>query len=364
MEFGESFNNKRVLITGDTGFKGTWLSIWLKKMGADVLGYALDPPSETNMFEAVRLTDEINHIHGNIIDSSYLFSVLKDYQPEFVFHLAAQSLVKRSYNEPVLTYETNVIGTVNVFEAIRQINSVKAIINVTSDKCYENKEWVWGYRENDALGGYDPYSSSKACAELVTQSYTSSFFNDNRVGIASVRAGNVIGGGEWGKDRIVPDCMRALSSQKVIPIRNPNSCRPWQFILEPLRGYLMLAERLYVDGGEFQGPWNFGPTSTKAVKTGELVKNIIASWGQGTWQDVSSNDESDKHEMRMLRLNSDKANMLLGWRDVMDIDLAVKMSVQWYKKYYDNNSKGMYEFTSDQIDEYMKLVSKVQDGIE
>lgn len=283
--FDEIYKNKRVLITGHTGFKGSWLAIWLKELGADVVGYSLDPPSEPNNFEATRLREKITHIHGDIRDLDRLMETFKKYQPEFVFHLAAQPLVRLSYNEPKMTFDTNIGGTVNVFEAVRKTPSVKVLVNITSDKCYENKEWVWGYRENDPMGGHDPYSASKGCAELVFSAYLKSFFSQNaaqksgdmtqlreqlgscpqistsgpRLGAASARAGNVIGGGDWGTDRLVPDCIRALSRHQPIGIRSPKAVRPWQHVLEPLGGYLLLGAALWQDPQKYSGAWNFGP---------------------------------------------------------------------------------------------------------
>jgi CDP-glucose 4,6-dehydratase len=293
--FSNVFKNKTVLVTGHTGFKGSWLCIWLKELGANVVGYALEPYTERDNFVVSGLKDKVTHIIGDIRDYQNLTKVFKKYQPEFVFHLAAQPIVRESYTNPKDTYDINVGGTVNVLECCRLTDSVRVIINVTSDKCYENKEWVWGYRENDPMGGYDPYSSSKGCSELVTAAYRQSFFNPSlpdpltfspshlltflipkpSVALSSARAGNVIGGGDWQKDRIVPDCIRALESNKPIEIRNPNATRPWQHVLEPLNGYLLLASRMYEEPQKFCGAWNFGPDYDSIIPVGKVADKVI-----------------------------------------------------------------------------------------
>jgi CDP-glucose 4,6-dehydratase len=276
--FNGIYNNKTVLVTGHTGFKGSWLCFWLIQMGAKVIGYSLEPPTSPNHFELLNL--DMVSVIGDIRDSDKLNAVFAQYQPEIVFHLAAQPLVRLSYKEPVETFETNVIGTLKVFEACRNTKSVRAIVNITSDKCYENKEWVWGYRENDPMGGYDPYSASKGCAELVTSSYRNSFFNVNEYGkshnvlLASCRAGNVIGGGDWAKDRLMTDIMVAVSEGKKVVIRNPRATMPWQHVLEPLSGYLMLGQKLFEGKKEFAQAWNFGPGEQGAITVKEVVENI------------------------------------------------------------------------------------------
>ena len=327
-------------------------------MGADVIGYALDPPSNPNMFEAIGLESQITHIHGDVCDFNQLLSVFETHHPEIVFHLAAQSLVRKSYQEPRMTYETNVMGTVNLFEAVRLSNSTCVVINVTSDKCYENREWVWGYRENDPMGGHDPYSSSKGCSELVTAAYIKSFFApqkfgvDHHVALATVRAGNVIGGGDWGLDRLVPDCMRALASGEDILIRNPRSLRPWQHVLEPLRGYIMLAEKLWDSGAEFCGPWNFGPNDQNGWTVEMVVKRLIELWGDGNYTCQSGNQA---HEARSLNLYSTKAAALLGWTPMMDTGQALSLTVDWYKKFYGRlNWQDLAVFTSEQIRENLQ----------
>ena len=348
------YKGKKVLLTGHTGFKGSWLAIWLKKLGAEVIGYSLDPPSKPNNFQATNLQEKITHIYGDVCDLGHLLEIFKKYQPEFVFHLAAQSLVRRSYDEPKLTFDTNVIGTVNVFEAIRKTSSVRAMVNVTSDKCYENKEWIWGYREIDPIGGHDPYSASKGCAELVFNSYLRSFFlggtpQERPIGIASARAGNVIGGGDWGKDRLFPDCVRALTSREKIGIRNPHAVRPWQHVLEPLSGYLKLGAALRKNPPHhYSGAWNFGPDDTSHLSVAAMVDKLIKYWGSGAWEDLS--DPKSLHEAKILKLNCDKAHAVLHWHSTLTIDECLQMSVDWYKKFYRKNKD---------IDDYALCVEQI-----
>lgn len=351
------WENKRVLITGHTGFKGSWLSIWLSELGANVIGYALKPPTIPSLFEVCDLEKKVTSIIGDIRNFKMLRDVLEKYQPEIIFHMAAQSLVRYSYKEPVKTYETNVMGTVNVFEACRYTQSVKTIVNITSDKCYENRDLVRGYKENDPMGGHDPYSSSKGCAELVTNAYIRSYFNadnykHNDTVLASVRAGNVIGGGDWGEDRLIPDCVKALFKKKLIVIRNPEAVRPWQFVLEPLYGYLLLAQRLYKNGSKFSGAWNFGPDNknTKPVKW--LVERIIKLWGDKASWVVDKREHP--HEARCLKLNSSKAKSKLGWHPRLDLNLALRRTIEWYKAY--QNQEDMFDFTIAQIKSYEKNI--------
>ena len=348
-----------MLITGHTGFKGSWLAIWLKELGADIVGYSLAPPSEPNNFEATRLREKITHIHGDIRDLDRLMETFTKYQPEFVFHLAAQSLVRLSYDEPKLTFATNVGGTVNVFEAVRKTPSVKVLVNVTSDKCYENKEWVWGYRENDPLGGQDPYSASKGCAELVFNAYLKSFFSqsaahDRTIGAASARAGNVIGGGDWGTDRLVADCIRALSRHQPIGIRNPHAIRPWQHVLDPLGGYLLLGVRLSHDPGRYSGSWNFGPDDHSHLTVSEMADSLTKYWGHGSWNDLS--DPKALHEANLLKLNCDKAHADLNWRSALTIDECLVMTAEWFKTFYAGSQKeDMYRFCVGQIRKYEEM---------
>lgn len=354
--FRNIYKNKTVFVTGHTGFKGSWLSIWLRELGANVIGYSLEPPSEPNNFNSVKLPEKITHIHGDVRNLDGLIRVFREYKPEFIFHLAAQPLVRLSYEEPKLTFDTNVGGSINVFEAVRATRSVKVLVNITSDKCYENKEWIWGYRENDPMGGFDPYSASKGCAELAFSAYLRSFFAQNAssgksIGAASVRAGNVIGGGDWGKDRLLPDCIRALSSRQPIGIRSPNSVRPWQHVLEPLSGYLWLGVLLKEDPVRYSGAWNLGPEDDSHMPTVELVERLIHYWGEGSWQDLSV--QNAPHEAKLLKLNCEKAHAELHWHSVLTIDECLQMTADWYKKYYEFGSReDMCPACAEQIRQY------------
>jgi CDP-glucose 4,6-dehydratase len=360
--FDSIYKDKTILITGHTGFKGSWLAIWLKELGADVVGYSLAPPSEPNNFEATKLRQRITDIHEDIRDLDRLMEIFKKHQPEFVFHLAAQPLVRLSYDEPKMTFDTNVAGTVNVFEAVRKTPSVKVLVNVTSDKCYENKEWVWGYRENDPLGGHDPYSASKGCAELVFSAYLKSFFSQNAaqnraIGAASARAGNVIGGGDWGADRLVPDCIRALSSHQPIGIRNPHAVRPWQHVLDLLNGYLRLGALLSQDPKKYSGVWNFGPEDSSLLTVAEMTNRLLEYWGDGFWNDLSN--PNALHEANLLKLNCDKAHADLHWRSVLTIDESLRMTVDWYKRFYMNREDGdLYPYCVEQIHYYKEYADR------
>lgn len=351
--FNSIYKGKRVLVTGHTGFKGSWLSIWLRELGGDVIGYALEPYTERDNFVVAGLKEKIAHITGDIRDFRKLRQVFEEYRPEFVFHLAAQPLVRESYANPKETYDTNIGGTVNLLECCKLSDSVRTIINVTSDKCYENREWVWGYRECDPMGGYDPYSSSKGCSELVTAAWRRSFFNPNefekhKKSLSSARAGNVIGGGDWQKDRIIPDCIRALEENIPVKIRNPHAARPWQHVLEPLSGYLLLAYRMYTQPGEFCGAWNFGPNYNSAIPVGKIADMIVAQWGSGRWVDVSINDEV--HEANLLSLDISKAKSYLNWRPLWDVEKAIEKTVDWYKNYMINP----YKICIKQIEEFTR----------
>ena len=360
--FGNVFADKTVLITGHTGFKGSWLCIWLKELSADIVGYALEPYTERDNFAVSGLKDKVTHIIGDVRDYQNLSKVFEKYQPEFVFHLAAQPIVRESYINPKETYDINIGGTVNVLECCRLTDSVRVIINITSDKCYENKEWVWGYRENDPMGGYDPYSSSKGCSELITAAYRQSFFGHSTsqplnpstsqpaVALASVRAGNVIGGGDWQKDRIIPDCIGALESNKPIEIRNPNATRPWQHVLEPLSGYLLLASRMYEEPQKFCGAWNFGPNQDSIITVGEIADMIVAKWGSGSW--IDNSDKSEPHEANLLSLDISKTRSYLKWSPVWDSEVTIEKTVEWYREY---RRKDPYEICVEQINEYMKV---------
>lgn len=350
MHFSDSFRNKKILITGHTGFKGSWLSLWLHLLGAEVIGYALDPLTERDNFVLCGLSDRMIDIRGDIRDEEALGQVFETYQPDMVFHLAAQSLVRTSYENPKETYDVNLMGSLNVLECIRKLEQPCIGIMVTTDKCYENKEQIWGYRETDPMGGYDPYSSSKGCMELMISSYRNSFFNtasyvEHRKAIASVRAGNVIGGGDWAKDRIVPDCIRAIEGGKAIEIRNPRAIRPWQHVLEPLRGYLMLGEKMVQDPIRYSGGWNFGPDPGAVVSVEEIVKRVVKSYGRGEYKDIS--DALQPHEANLLLLDISKARFELGWKPEWNISETVELTVDWYK----NASEGSaYQICVEQID--------------
>jgi CDP-glucose 4,6-dehydratase len=336
--FHSIYAGKKVLVTGHTGFKGSWLALWLMKLGAEVIGYALEPPTSPSHFDLLNLP--IKSVIGDIRDLDRLREVFKSYQPEIVFHMAAQPLVRLSYKQPIETLHTNVIGTANIFEACRSTKSVRAIINITSDKCYENKEWVWGYRENDPMGGYDPYSASKGCAELVTSAYRNSFFNFDDYGnkhqvlLSSVRAGNVIGGGDWAKDRIITDMVEAASKGKTLLIRNPQATRPWQHVLEPLSGYLLLGQKLLERKKEFAEAWNFGPNDDGVIEVIQVVKEMQKIWNKIDYR-IEQN-ENNPHEAGLLKLDCSKARMRLCWKEVWNSRTTFIKTAEWYQNYYEN----------------------------
>jgi CDP-glucose 4,6-dehydratase len=349
------YRGKTVLITGDSGFKGGWLALMLDHLGAKIVGYSLDPPTNPSFFKATGLGDRIQHIEGDIRDRASVMKVVSNYRPSVIFHLAAQPIVRRSYAHPSETMEINIMGTVNVLEAVRANNNVGACICITSDKCYENQEWEFSYRENDALGGKDPYSASKAAAEIVIASYRQSFFSNDEIDcdrkpvIASVRAGNVIGGGDWGMDRLVPDCVRALVEKSPILIRNPGSTRPWQFVLEPLFGYIMLGAKAHNDGSDFGGSWNFGPQLGSNIEVAKMADLIIKTWGHGSWK--SAKEGETVAEAKALRLDSSKAHNKLGWKCQYDIKETIRRTISWYKAYYSIHND-MYEFSRRQVVDY------------
>lgn len=344
------YQGKRVLITGDTGFKGSWLCMWLHELGAEVLGYALPPERDKDHFNLLELYKLIQHVDADIRDSDRLNNIMYAFQPEFVFHLAAQSLVRLSYDKPKLTFDTNVGGSVNILEAARLCPSVRSLVYVTTDKCYWNEEWVWGYRENDRLGGKDPYSASKAAAEMAFTAYLESFMAARpNFGAASVRAGNVIGGGDWSLDRIVPDCITALLNHKPIILRNPSATRPWQHVLEPLYGYLLLGNQLYHEPKIFSGSWNFGPHNDSIRNVESLTREIIELWGDGLIQCNVSKDAP--HEANILHLNCDKANYILGWHPCWNFDQTIKETVYWYKGW--SQGQKASRLTKEQINKYM-----------
>ncbi|WCF05658.1 CDP-glucose 4,6-dehydratase [Paenibacillus thiaminolyticus] len=351
------WSNRKVLITGHTGFKGTWLALWLHTLGADVTGYALLPSGEPNLFRLCGLDHLIRSVIADIREQEALLCTIQEVQPEVIIHLAAQPLVRYSYLEPVHTYEVNVLGTVHLLEAVRIATAaktpIKAVLNVTSDKCYEDQEWFWGYREIDKLGGYDPYSSSKACAELVTASYRNSYFNRkdydvHGVSIATARAGNVIGGGDGSEDRIVPDCMRAILAESKLLIRNPAATRPWQHVLEPLQGYLLLAQKMVERGPEVAEAWNFGPMEDSVKSVEWLVKRIGKLYGNDDFYELAAGEHP--HETANLGLDSSKSRRVLGWKPVWNVEQALEKTVEWFTAY--QNKKDMKSVCLQQLTAY------------
>ena len=350
--FGGIYKDKTVLVTGHTGFKGSWLVYWLTQMGAKVIGYSLESPTEPNHISLLDL--DIISVIGDIRDLDKLNETFSQYNPDIVFHLAAQPLVRLSYENPIETYETNVMGTLKVFEACKKY-TVKAIVNITSDKAYENKEWIWGYRENDPMGGYDPYSSSKGCADLLANSYRNSYFNmkeykkTHNTLLASCRAGNVIGGGDWAKDRLMTDIMLSVSQGKKVSIRNPHATRPWQHVLEPLSGYLHVGQKLLEEKAEFGEAWNFGPSDEGSITVEEVVKNVKKHWDKIDYE--IQRDPNQLHEANLLKLDCSKAHILLKWKDVWDSDTTFEKTVKWYKSFYEENAKIL---TSQDLENYIK----------
>ncbi len=348
--FGGIYAGKTVLVTGHTGFKGSWLVLWLHKMGAHVIGYSLEAPTQPNHIELLSL--DIASIVGDIRDLEKLNQAFAKYKPEIVFHLAAQPLVRLSYENPIETYEINVMGTLKVFEACK-IHNVKAIVNITSDKVYENKEWIWGYRENDPMGGYDPYSSSKGCADILAHSYRSSYFNpleykkSHNTLLATCRAGNVIGGGDWAKDRLMSDIMTSVAEGKKVSIRNPNATRPWQHVLEPLSGYLSIGQKLLEEQVEFGEAWNFGPSDEGSISVEEVVKNVKKYWDKIDYEITF--DSNQPHEANLLKLDCSKAHIVLKWKDVWDSETTFEKTVRWYKDFYENNAVT----TRQNLDDYI-----------
>lgn len=348
------YKNKKVLITGHTGFKGSWLCILLHYLGAKVYGYALEPPTNPSLFKEAGLDKIITSYTGDVRNLAYLKEVLNKVQPEIVIHMAAQPLVRESYNIPVETYEVNVMGTVNLLETCRFVGSVKAIVNVTTDKCYENKEWHWGYRENEPMGGYDPYSNSKGCSELVTSAYRNSYFNPAKyeshgVALASARAGNVIGGGDWAADRLIPDFIKAISSGETLKIRSPYAIRPWQHVLEPLTGYLTLAYKLMEEGVSYVGGWNFGPDDKDARNVEWITKKICSLWGNGATYEIDKAPQP--HEANYLKLDCSKAKTELGWAPRWELSKTLSSIVAWHKAYI--NRDNIFDLTIIQIEDYL-----------
>jgi CDP-glucose 4,6-dehydratase len=352
------WQNKNVLITGCTGFKGSWLSTLLFELGAKVYGYSLDVNTNPNMFDLLSLKNKISFYKGDIRNFDEFNQFINKINPEIVFHLAAQPLVLYSYQNPIETYHTNVVGLVNVLEAIRNNNHVKAIINVTSDKCYENKEWVWGYRENEPMGGYDPYSNSKGCAELVTSCYQHSYFNikdfnkTHNTLLASARSGNVIGGGDWSEDRLVPDMIKSILSNQMVKIRSPQAIRPWQHVLEPLTGYLMLAEKLFIGNINYVGAWNFGPNQEDTKNVEYIVSKLCQMWGNNASWMLDENKNNTHHEANYLKLDCNKSNNILNWQPKWNLENTLIKIIEWYKAYKNNDD--LYNITKKHLIEYME----------
>jgi len=350
------WKNKRVLLTGHTGFKGSWLSLWLQKLGTNLTGFSNDIPTKPSLFDIAHVGEGMNSIFGDVRDFDVLKKVMEESKPEIVIHMAAQAILRKSYRDPTDTYSTNVMGTVNILNAIRYSNSVRVSLIVTSDKCYEMKDEIKSYKEDYPMGGYDPYSNSKGCAELVTSSFRNSFFNKSNfekhhVAIASARAGNVIGGGDWGEDRLVPDIMKGIINNENIIIRNPNSIRPWQFVLDPLNGYLLLIQKLWENGPEFSEAWNFGPMNVEEQNVEWILNKINEYWnGKFKW---NLDKEVNPHEESYLKLDSSKAKEKLGWIPKIDLEISIKWILEWYKKFLENEN--MRDVTIKQIDDFSAI---------
>jgi CDP-glucose 4,6-dehydratase len=351
----DRWRGRRVFLTGHTGFKGSWLALWLSQLGATVRGYSLEPPSDPSLFEVARVAERVEDVRADILDLTRLRAEMAAFAPDVVFHLAAQPLVRRSYTEPALTYATNVMGTVNVLEAVRGTPSVRAVVSITTDKCYENREWPWGYREVDRLGGHDPYSNSKACAELVCAAYRNSFFSPEQldrhgVAVATARAGNVIGGGDWALDRLIPDLLRGFLAGESVRIRYPHAIRPWQHVMEPLRGYLVLADRLLQGEAGFASAWNFGPEDADAKPVEWIARELCRLWpGHASWQ---VEEGIHVHEATYLKLDCSKAHSQLGWRPTLSLSKSLRLIVEWTEHWQAGGD--MQRFTLDQIDRYQQ----------
>jgi CDP-glucose 4,6-dehydratase len=355
----KSWRGRRVFLTGHTGFKGSWLALWLSRLGAQVRGYALDPCTEPNMFNLASVSTAVDDVRGDVRDYAKLEASLSEFAPEVVFHLAAQPIVRRSYADPVGTYGTNVMGTVHLMEAIRKTPSVRAVVCVTTDKCYQNQEWIWPYRESDPLGGYDPYASSKACAEIVSAAYRSSFFpvermHEHHVALATARAGNVIGGGDWSEDRLIPDLVRGFRSGQPVLIRRPEAIRPWQHVLDPLHGYMMLAQELLAEHAQFASAHNFGPSDEDIWSVEQIATKLVNMWGNGaSW---TRDSVPSVHEDHVLRLDASKARVVLGWKPRLATEAALEWAMAWYRAW--NRGDDMAEFTQKQIQEYDKFCAR------
>lgn len=342
------WRGKRVFITGHTGFKGGWLSLWMQSLGAELKGFALDPPLTPNLFTEAKISQCMESEIGDIRSYEAIQNSICSFNPEIIFHMSAQPLVRYSYKNPIETYATNVMGSVHLLESIRHIDSVRVVVNVTTDKCYENKEWIWGYRENEAMGGYDPYSSSKACSELISSAYCRSYFSDIGIGLATARAGNVIGGGDWAEDRLIPDILRSISRGLPAVIRNPNSIRPWQHVLEPLSGYMMLAEALWSNPTLYSGGWNFGPNDSDSKPVAWIAEELCRAWGnQASWHVDTG---SHPHEATYLKLDISKAQKLLGWKPAWSLSQALDSITEWHKNWI--NSVDVRSLCLQQINQY------------
>lgn len=351
----EFYKNKKVFVTGHTGFKGSWLTLWLNALGAEVMGYSLLPDAEPSLFNVINIESKCKSVFGNILDKEKLEKTMADFNPDIVFHLAAQPLVRKSYSEPLLTYETNVIGTFNVLETARKCSSVKAFVNVTTDKCYENREIEHAYCEHEPMGGHDMYSSSKACVEIMSSSFRRSFLQEGlSYSMATARAGNVIGGGDWAEDRLIPDCVRFINENKPIEIRNPLAIRPWQHVLEPLSGYLILGQKLYEEGEKYAQAFNFGPGASSVLTVADVAKKVVENYGKGV---VIINKNDDLHEANLLMLSAEKAREYLNWMPKYNADEAIQKTVEWYKRFY--NGENMVDFSLNQIKEYQEKSDKV-----
>lgn len=347
----ECYKNKKIFLTGHSGFKGSWLTLWLKSLGAEVLGYSLEPNTNPSLHDVLGLDVHCISLFGDILDKDKLEKTMIEFDPDVVFHLAAQPLVRLSYSEPLLTYQTNVIGTLNVLEAARKCSNVKAFVNVTTDKCYENREINHAYKEDEPMGGYDMYSSSKGCVEIMSSSYRRSFLDDGKPYVmATARAGNVIGGGDWALDRLVPDCIRFINQNKKIEIRNPLAIRPWQHVLEPLSGYLLLGEKLLNHGNKYAQGFNFGPGSTSVLTVADVAQKVVNFYGEG---EIIISPDKNLHEANLLMLDIEKAKQILDWTPVLSADEAIKNTVEWYKRFY--SGEKMLDFTIKQINNYEKV---------
>lgn len=351
------WTGRRVFVTGHTGFKGGWLSLWLSKLNALVAGYALAPPTSPSLFEVAGIKDTLFDIRGDINDFEGLSAQMRRFEPEVIFHLAAQPLVRFSYEHPLETFQTNIMGTANLLQAVRRTPTVRAVVIITTDKCYENRDWIWGYRETDALGGYDPYSSSKAAAELITASYRDSFFHkdrfsDHHVSIATARAGNVLGGGDWATDRLIPDLLRSIVAGQPLVLRNPDSIRPWQHVLEPLCGYMLLARKMIERGPDYGDSWNFGPNESETVSVMEIVTKLKRELG--SLVSVKVDESRQLHEANVLRLDTSKARAKIGWRPALSIDETISWIAEWELRHQEG--KDMRAITCQQIDRYQALL--------